>query len=370
MLHTHYDNLKIARDAPIEVVRAAYRALSLLYHPDRNPGDPEAERNMALINAAYEVLSDPDRKLEYDESIGPAEAATRPQPKHESDTRPYIGMPRFRRSREDNSALPPQERWRNYGVWSAVTVVSILMAVGAFALYRAQDVPHSLASLAVAPVEAPSTRQSAASEAQQLWRSMGSGAVRTDPSSTTTSSTNPEATTRPEPAPATPTDSKKSAASNASREPPAPKRVVRHDEGHPYSDAASNGERWPQASGYVHGFPILNADGGSQLVIDNTKNNFDVFLKLVALTGNEPKSVRSIFVLAHGQFTARRIDSGTYEARYRQLKSGALMKSATFVFDETAIAGGTRYSIVTLEVHAAPDESANAYSLSEEEFDQ
>ena len=56
---THYDNLKVARDAPSEVIRAAYRALTQRYHPDRNP-DPEAARIMQIINRAYEVLSDPE----------------------------------------------------------------------------------------------------------------------------------------------------------------------------------------------------------------------------------------------------------------------------------------------------------------------
>ena len=371
MLHTHYDNLKITRDAPIEVIRAAYRALSLLYHPDRNPGDPEAEHNMALVNAAYATLSDPEKKREYDEQIRSAKAPPYAQPKGEADapSRTRAGISAFGRSDDDSGAVQPQDRWRNYAVWSAVAVVGVLLAVGAFALYRAQDVPHPLASLAVAPVEAPSARQSAASEAQQLWPSMGRGAAHTDPSSAASTSTSAGATAESEAAPAPSTASEKSAAPNDSETLPAPKRVVRRDS-HPYSDTAPNGERWPQTSSYVHGFPILNADGGSQLVIDNSKNTFDVFVKLVALTGAAPKTVRSIFVLAHSQFTARRIESGTYEARYRQLQSGALMKSATFVFDESAIAGGTRYSIVTLEVHGAPDESVNAYALSEEEFDQ
>ncbi|MCS6804710.1 MAG: DnaJ domain-containing protein, partial [Blastocatellia bacterium] len=38
-LHTHYDNLKVARNAPPEVIRAAYKTLSQRFHPDRNPGD-------------------------------------------------------------------------------------------------------------------------------------------------------------------------------------------------------------------------------------------------------------------------------------------------------------------------------------------
>ena len=39
---THYDILKVSRDAPIEVIRAAYRVLSLMHHPDRHPEDPAA----------------------------------------------------------------------------------------------------------------------------------------------------------------------------------------------------------------------------------------------------------------------------------------------------------------------------------------
>lgn len=69
LLRTHYANLKIARDAPPEIVKAAYRALSTRWHPDRNPGNPDAVRIMALINESYAVLSDPDRRAEHDRWI-------------------------------------------------------------------------------------------------------------------------------------------------------------------------------------------------------------------------------------------------------------------------------------------------------------
>lgn len=58
-IRTHYDNLKVARNAPPDVIRAAYRALSQRFHPDKNLGNTEAARIMAIINASYEVLSDP-----------------------------------------------------------------------------------------------------------------------------------------------------------------------------------------------------------------------------------------------------------------------------------------------------------------------
>jgi DnaJ-class molecular chaperone len=66
-VHSHYENLRVARNAPPEVIRAAYKALSQRFHPDRNPGDPEAARVMALLNVAYQTLSDPQLRAEHDD---------------------------------------------------------------------------------------------------------------------------------------------------------------------------------------------------------------------------------------------------------------------------------------------------------------
>jgi curved DNA-binding protein CbpA len=74
-IHTHYDNLKVARDAPPEVIRAAYKTLSQKYHPDRNPNRPDAVRIIKIINLAYEALSDPVKRQEHDEWIARSEAA-------------------------------------------------------------------------------------------------------------------------------------------------------------------------------------------------------------------------------------------------------------------------------------------------------
>ncbi|TFW03245.1 J domain-containing protein [Oxalobacteraceae bacterium OM1] len=73
-IHTHYDNLKVARDAPPEVIRAAYKSLSQKYHPDRNGGSASANRIIQIINASYDVLSDPAKRREHDDWIAKAEA--------------------------------------------------------------------------------------------------------------------------------------------------------------------------------------------------------------------------------------------------------------------------------------------------------
>jgi hypothetical protein len=68
-IQTHYDTLKVARDAPTEVIKSAYRALARKYHPDRNPDLEEAVKAMQALNQAFEVLIDPIRRKEHDEWI-------------------------------------------------------------------------------------------------------------------------------------------------------------------------------------------------------------------------------------------------------------------------------------------------------------
>jgi curved DNA-binding protein CbpA len=74
MKNTHYDSLHVSRTASLEVIRAAYKSLAHKYHPDKNHGDAEATRIMQLINHAYEILSDPIKKAEYDKLIEVQEA--------------------------------------------------------------------------------------------------------------------------------------------------------------------------------------------------------------------------------------------------------------------------------------------------------
>ena len=62
----YYETLGVARDATDEVIRKAYRKLAFQYHPDRNPGDKEAEAKIREINAAYEVIGDPESRKTYE----------------------------------------------------------------------------------------------------------------------------------------------------------------------------------------------------------------------------------------------------------------------------------------------------------------
>ncbi|MCS7153774.1 MAG: molecular chaperone DnaJ [Bacteroidia bacterium] len=62
----YYATLGVSRDADLETIKRAYRQLALKYHPDRNPGNKEAEERFKEISEAYEVLSDPEKRRQYD----------------------------------------------------------------------------------------------------------------------------------------------------------------------------------------------------------------------------------------------------------------------------------------------------------------
>ncbi len=63
----YYEVLGVSKDADDASIKKAYRSLAKKYHPDMNPGDSEAEAKFKEVNEAYDVLSDSEKKAQYDQ---------------------------------------------------------------------------------------------------------------------------------------------------------------------------------------------------------------------------------------------------------------------------------------------------------------
>ena len=63
----YYEVLEISKSASVEEIKKAYRKMAIKYHPDKNPGDKEAEEKFKEAAEAYEVLSDDNKKARYDQ---------------------------------------------------------------------------------------------------------------------------------------------------------------------------------------------------------------------------------------------------------------------------------------------------------------
>ncbi|MFC4929531.1 J domain-containing protein [Massilia sp. GCM10023247] len=292
-IHTHYDNLKVARGAPQEVIRAAYKALSQKYHPDKNPGDEKAARIMAIVNTAYNTLSDPLRRKEHDEWI----AAEEWEVEWLESTGEEGGRARGEAGWETPAQAPSPRRrlWRDARWWLGIAGgVGLGVAASVLLIQKPRLLPTALAfngkpgAVEIAATAAPAP---AASLEPDIWAS--AGAEKNPPSPVKTLAVTQLVVPRRQPGCDT---------DLATR-------------------AAPNGEPWPAESGYIPGYPFGNGGREMTVVVDNSANTSPVFVKIYDL--DRRANVRHAYVMANGSLTIDELAAGKYEVRYQNIVTGA-----------------------------------------------
>ncbi len=287
-IHTHYDNLKVARGAPPEVIRAAYKALSQKYHPDKNPGDEKAARIMAILNSAYGTLADAQRRKEHDEWIAAEEWEIE-----------WLESTRSDDSREKNRSDESVAHWANTEIklapyrpsrdpkWWVILISCI--GIGWLGAVLMQAEPDIISMALSGNVKPKTTIEQTPS-------------VQVTPVNLTPA------------APELPPQNQIIAISQirmpdikSACDADAPMRTP----------VAPNGETWPAKSAYIEGYKVENVGGYTQIIVDNSNNGADIY---VSLFDNEKnRAVRHLLVSAHAKFTLGHLNAGNYEVRYEAL---------------------------------------------------
>lgn len=303
-IHTHYDNLKVSRHAPQEVIRASYKALSQKYHPDKNPGDEKAARIMAIVNTAYNILSDPIRRKEHDEWIASEEWEVEwLESSNAKEAQGRKGAEAWE-AQQQQPAPPPRPRRahlaRDSRWWLGLTGAFIAGASVAVMLEQPGILPSALAwgglskpePVIVAQADEPGRDTTIDGWARKTGPANALGARETPPEVRALAVTQ---LVVPERTPDCGTDLQ--------------------------TLSAPSGDPWPMESAYLPGYPMGNDGTEMQVLIDNSANASPVFVKLYDL--DRRSNVRHAYVQPRSTFTIDKLAAGKYEVRYQNIIVGA-----------------------------------------------
>ena len=309
-IHTHYDNLKVARMAPQEVIRAAYKALSQKYHPDKNPGDDRAARIMAIVNTAYGILSDPIRRKEHDEWI----AAEEWEIAWLESTNDDIAKHRVSgvsSAWEAPAAAPARPLLRQPAVWMTLTAVFAAgLAGGALfpaapRIVRLVRPPAPVTPVSVAaPAPVPAVPVAAKAIPDDL-------APRTEPLSVASLRT----------------------LAVAELEVPA---IGADCNTEIRTSTAPNGSPWPEHSGYIDGYALANQGVHMRIEVSNAAGDGPVLVRVIDL--ERGASVRHAYILPHESFSIDKLVAGRYQVRYQNVDPGGLRGTCTQALKQAAAA--------------------------------
>ncbi|RMQ48780.1 DnaJ domain protein [Pseudomonas cichorii] len=337
---THYEQLKIPRDASPEQIKKAYRKLAQQLHPDRNPA-PDASDQMGILNASHDVLADPAKRAAYDAQLAYEEQRARDA---------------YLRSRQLQTA----------GARAANAYAAAAPAT------RPRPAPSASRAAPGDAEPKAQARPSAWSFGRKRRRSLlrwalvfmifcGAGVwMGYDPNAGKAyvpTDALPVANTWVKPAPASVVDAP---VGNPIKlvDPAQPECVV--------PDADPMGAAWPQKAGYVKDMPLRKDNGWSQIVIDNTGGESAVYAKVTDAVGRN--AYRHAFIPAGAIFAFAKMDAGLYQLKYKMLNTGCAFASNRILLEETPMGSQVKSSVYKLTLRKLQNRNSQFSNLRDDQF--
>lgn len=131
---------------------------------------------------------------------------------------------------------------------------------------------------------------------------------------------------------------------------------------------APNGQAFPEASGYVSGYEQGKNDGASSLLVSNSKNDNDVYLKLISIEENKVSTVRHVFVKGRSDFKIENLSTGKYEVQYMDLAAGLAGKSEVFAVVDSKTDLGVKSTNLSVTLQTAVNGVLKVQNISIEDF--
>lgn len=296
-------------DAPIEVIQAAYRTLAKKYHPDKNNGNPEAERIMQIINTAYEVLSDPIKRAEHDAWIA------RENGKRFAKSESTHSESKSENAKADsytNETSPGKKHKRQIGLSALKVLFACFKVVGRYAIVF--GVIIGLVKLVSTSNKNSLNDKNVSSElpAKTLNASVKSGCSG---------------------------------------------RQATHPDGRAWSNVAQVMNT------------LDNRKGLSSLLLDNSRNNQDLWVKLVLSQDIHTRNyAREVFIPAHQQLKLLNVASGQYVVKMMNVFDGCAQVSPVIDLVEVSTKEGIEYSDHSLTFYPVINGNAHLSALPSSQF--
>lgn len=364
-LHTHYDTLKVSKEAPPEVIRAAFKSLSQKYHPDRN-SHPDAIRIMQSINDAYATLSNPIKRAEYDKWLfeiynqvdNTAQSYSRLEPNLTQNKIIEIHIP-------SSLSLASVSQGFASLLFKLKKIIKLLMKVIIILLFLSgllllgEVVFEKLKSYF--PTEVTDDYSEDITQDVSGIEQEPMGALEDITTVNNDGSANIQ-----------------HAFLDTYPEPVEPSSDIQYVDNTFYPETsypviedsmyAPNGQLYPISADYIDGYPKLNNDGHSILTIDNSKNHSPIFGKLYYLDSINPYPVRHVYIPPGEGLNVRNLSPGNYDLRYKDLSSGQIFKTEAFEAQEFENNYETSFSEIEMTIYKVANGNMHTYEISESEF--